>query len=105
MTSVCLAVRGERNPEGLMLWLACEPLLLFRHRRGIRPDNSRRIESIVEDDIIQFSRLRLLDDLPRFAEVMQGEQAVAEVLIWADIIRVKAEACSMRLRGLLILPQ
>src|SRR6185369_9936172 len=54
MTSVRLGVGCERNPEVLMLRLACEPQLLFRHRRGIRSDKSKRIESIVEDEIIQF---------------------------------------------------
>ena len=59
----------------------------------------------MENEIIQFSRLCLLDDLPHFLEALQGEQAVAEVLIWADIIRGEAQAFAMRLRGLLILPQ
>ena len=30
-------------------------------------------------EIIQLSRLRLLDDLPRFVESLQGEQGVGEV--------------------------
>ena len=47
----------------------------------------------------------LLDDLPYLLEALQGEQAVAEVLKWADIIRGEAQAFAMRLRGLLILPQ
>jgi hypothetical protein len=35
----------------------------------------------VEFEIIQLSRLRLLNDLPRFVESLQGEQVVAEVCI------------------------
>ena len=53
--------------------LARKPLLLFRHRRGVRPEKGKSIESIVEYRIIQFSRLRLADDLPRLVEPLQGK--------------------------------
>ena len=59
--------------------LARKPLLLFRHRGGVRPEKGKSVESIVEYEIIQFSRLRLVDDLPRFVETLQGKGVVGEI--------------------------
>jgi hypothetical protein len=44
--------------------------LLFRHGREIRPEKSQSIESIVEYEIIQLSRLRLLHYLPDFVRAI-----------------------------------
>ena len=39
--------------------------------------------------IIQFSRLRLVDDLPRFVEALQGKGVVGEILVPTYPIRVQ----------------
>src|SRR3989442_1505751 len=102
MTRVCLGVGCEREPI-VLFRLARKPLLLFRHGRGIRPEKSQSIESIVEYVNIQFSRLRLLDYLSGFVEALQGKQAVDKINVWGHIIRGKAEALAIRLHRLLIL--
>ena len=43
----------------------------------------------MEYDIIQFSCLCLLNDLPRFVESLQGKQAVGEIRVVDDIIRAR----------------
>ena len=73
MTGIGLGVRCESQSKVLILGLACKPLLLFRHRRGVRPEEGQSIESIVEYVIIQLSRLRVVEDLSRFVETLQGE--------------------------------
>ena len=35
----------------------------------------------MEYEIIHFSRLRLVDDLPRFVEALQGKGVVGEILV------------------------
>ena len=62
----------------VLFGFARKPLLLFRHRRGVRAEKGQSVESIAEYVIIHFSRLRFVDDLPRFVEALQGEQAVAK---------------------------
>ena len=74
------------------------------HRRGIRREKRQSIKDVAGYEIIQLSHLRLLDDLSCFAEALQGEQAVGNVFVWADIIRGEAEAFAARLRALLVLP-
>ena len=54
--------------------------------------------------IIQFSRLRLVDDLPRLVEALQGKGVVGEIRVPTYSIRRKAQACLRDLRGFLILP-
>ena len=80
MTTISLGVGCERKSI-VLFGLARKPLLLFRHRRGVRPQKGKSIESIVEHEIIQFSRLRLVDDLPRFVETLQGKGVVGEILV------------------------
>jgi len=77
MTAIRLGVGCERKPIILILGLTRQPLLLFRHRSGVRPDKGKSVESIVEYEIIQFSRLRLADDLPRFVEALQNHVRAA----------------------------
>ena len=81
MTTIRLGVGCERKPIVLIIGLARKPLLLFRHRGGVRPEKGKSIESIVQYQIIHFSRLRFVDDLPRFVEALQGKQAVAKVYV------------------------
>ena len=57
----------------------------------------------MEYDVIQFSRLRFVDDLPRFVEALQGDQTVAKVFVGGNTIRGEAEALAIRLRSPLIL--
>ena len=78
MTAICLGVGCERQSK-VLFGLARKPLLLFRHRRRVRPEKGKSIESIVEYEIIQFSRLRLVDDLPRLVEALQGKGVVGEI--------------------------
>jgi hypothetical protein len=100
MTRVGLGVGGERKPHVLNVGLARKPPLLFRHRRGVSPEKSQSVESVVEHESIQLSRLRLLNDLPPFIESLQGEQAVAEFRICAETIRSEAEGFSDTTRWL-----
>ena len=67
--------------QSSLIGLARKPLLLFRHRRGVRPEKGKSVESIVQYEIIQFSRLRLVDDLPRFVETLQGKGVVGEIVV------------------------
>ena len=83
MTAIRLGVGCERQSKVLIIGLARKPLLLFRHRRGVRPEKGKSVESIVQYEIIQFSRLRLVDDLPRFVEALQGKGVVGEILVRA----------------------
>ncbi len=104
MTGIRLGVGCERQSKVLVFGLARKPLLLFRHRGGVRPEKGKSIESIVENEIIQFSRLRLVDDLPRFVEALQGKGVVGEIDVRIDMIRRKAQGLPSDLRGFLILP-
>ena len=80
MTGVRLGVGCERQSK-VLFRLARKPLLLFRHRRGVRPEKGKSVESIVQYVIIQFSRLRFVDDLPCFIEALQGKGVVGEILV------------------------
>ena len=51
-----------------------------------------------------FSRLRLVDDLPRFVEALQGKGVDGEIRVRTCTIRCKARGLPRDLRGLLILP-
>ena len=73
MTSKRLGIRCERQSFVLIIGLTREPLLLFRHRRGVRPEKGKSIESTVESVVIQFSRLCLVDDALSFIEALQGK--------------------------------
>src|SRR5450759_2472021 len=98
MTDIRLGVGCERKPPVLVIGLARKPLLLFRHRRGVRPEKRKSVESVVEYRTIHFSRLYLVDDLPCLVEALQGEQAVAKVCVRATI-RGEAKALAIRLRS------
>ena len=50
MTAIRLGVGCERKSKVLIFGLARKPLLLFRHRRGVRPEKGKSVESIVEYD-------------------------------------------------------
>ena len=80
MTRIRLGVGCERQST-VLFGLARKPLLLFRHRGGVRPEKGKSIESIVESEIIHFSRLRFVNDLPRFVETLQGKGGVGEIVI------------------------
>jgi len=69
MTSIRLGVGCERQSK-VFFGLARKPLLLFRHCGGVRPEKGESIESIVECEIIQFSRLRLVNALSRLVETL-----------------------------------
>ena len=103
MTSIRLGVGCERQSP-VLFGLARKPLLLFRHRRGVRPEKGKSIESIVEYEIIHFSRLRLVNDLPRLVEALQGKGVVGEIVVTTYPIRCKAHGLPRDLRGFLILP-
>ena len=105
MTAIRLGVRCESKSKVLIFGLTRKPLLLFRDRRGIRPEESKSIETFVEWIIIHhFSRLRLVNDLPRLVEALQGKGIVGEIPVHTDIIRRKAHGLPRDLRGFLILP-
>src|SRR6266852_8605369 len=99
MASIRFGVGCERQSKVLICGLAPKPLLLFRHRRRVRPDKGKGVESIAEYKIIYFSRLRLVNDLPRLVETLQGEQAVGKVCVGGGIIWGEAEALAIRLRS------
>ena len=92
MTAIRLGVGCQRKPKVLVFGLARKPLLLFRHRGGVRAEKGKSVESIVQHAIIQFSRLRFVNDLPRFVEALQGERRVGEIVVRTDIIRGEAQA-------------
>src|ERR1039458_1133190 len=48
MTSVCLGVGCQSKALVLVTGLARKPLLLFRHRRRVRADKGKTIESTAE---------------------------------------------------------
>ncbi len=48
MTAIRLGVRCESKSKVLIFGLTRKPLLLFRNRRGIRPEESKSIETFVE---------------------------------------------------------
>ena len=70
-TSLGLGVGCQGKAFVFVIRLARLPLLLFRHRGEIRAEEGKSIENIVEYVGIQFSRLRLADDLPRFVKTLQ----------------------------------
>ena len=58
----------------------------------------------MEYDIIELSRLRLVDGLQGFVEALQGEQVGAQVLVWGDDIRSEALSLAHYLCRLLVPP-
>src|SRR5277367_3741250 len=103
MTSICLGVGRERQSK-VLFGLARKPLLLFHHRRGVRPEKSKSVESIVKYEIIQFSRLRIVDALPRFVEMLQGKGVVGEIAVRSYPLRRKAQGLPRDFRSFHILP-
>ena len=58
----------------------------------------------MEYEIIQFSRLRLVNSLPRFVEALQGKSGVGEITVTKLPIRFKAQGLPCDPRCFLILP-
>jgi hypothetical protein len=87
MTAIRLGVGCERQSMVFIIGLACIPLLLLRHRGGVRPEKGKSVESIVESERIQFSGLRFVDGLPCFVETLQGKGAVGEIVIRSYLTR------------------
>ena len=104
MTRIRLGVGCEREPDVLVLGLAREPALLFRHRGGVRPEKGKSIESIVRYRIVQFSRLRLVNDLPCLVEALQGKTVVGEIRVQIYKTRREGQGLAGDLRGFVILP-
>src|SRR5205085_11600463 len=104
MTDIRLGVGCEPKSDVLIFGLARIPLLLLRHGRGVRPEKGKSIESTVQSEIIYFSRLRLVDDLPRLLEALQGKAVDGEIGVQIRSIRCKWYGLTRDLRGLLILP-
>src|SRR5271155_3477120 len=103
MTSKCLGVGCERQSK-LLFGLARIPLLLFRHRCRVRSEKREGIKSVVDQEIIQFPRLRLVDGLPRFVEPLQGKGVVGEIAVGSYWIRGNARALSCNFRSFFVLP-
>src|SRR5579863_10033734 len=98
-----LGVRCQRKSVVLSFGLTGKPLLLFRHSCGVRSEESKRIQSVVKCEIIQFRPL-VVDKLSGFVEALQGKCIVSEVHIRRNLIRGKAYELLSRLRSLLVLP-
>src|SRR5207245_6719161 len=86
MTGVSLGVRCESQSKALF-GLAGIPLLLLRHRRHVCSKKGKSVECVVEHEIIRFSRLRLMDDLARLVETLQGKSEVGEIRVQIQSIR------------------
>src|ERR1700757_311859 len=71
VTRMCLGVRCERKSPVLVIGRTGKPLLLFRHRRSVRSEKGKSIESTVECPIIHCSRLPVADNLPCLVEALQ----------------------------------
>src|SRR5882757_2915789 len=104
MTGVSLSVGCEREPNVLIFELSPKPLLLFRHRRGVRPEKGKGVESIVGDPVIQISRQRPVDDMRRLVEALQGKNIVGEIRVRKYITRCYGQRLASDLSGFLILP-
>ena len=76
MTGIRLGVGCRAKVPCSHFGLAREPLLLFRHRRGVRcRGRPERRERCVNTEVIAASaRCASLNHLPRFVESLQGEQ-------------------------------
>src|SRR5260370_37574704 len=102
MTAIRLGLGCERQPKVFILGLARKPLLLFRHRGGVRAEKGKAVESIAKQQIIQFSCLRLVDALPRFVEPLQGKGVIGESLVGTYVVRCKAHSLPRDLRSFFI---
>src|SRR5438093_7809455 len=100
VAGVRLRIGGERNSD-VLFGLPREPLLLCRHDGRIRLQESQTVNSVVKYKTVQLPRLRLLDDLARFVEALQGEQSVGKVNVGTDIITATLAQCRL---GFFILP-
>jgi hypothetical protein len=104
MANIRLGVGGERKSPVLKLGLARKPLLLFRSRHRVRTEEGKSVESLVKYRIIEFSRLRLMNDLSRLVEVLQSNRVVGKILVPTYLIRCKAHGLPRHLCGFPILP-
>ena len=102
MTTVCIRVGGERKSH-VLFWLTRKPVLLFRHAGRIRLEEAQSIQSVVQYEIIQLPRLRLLNQLLRLVKMVQGKQAIDELNVGP--FRTEAEALVTCFCGLLVLSQ
>src|SRR3984893_19085474 len=105
MASVRLGVGCQRQSKVLKLGLAVKPLLLLRDRSRVRPEEGKSVESLVEPEIIHLSGPRLVDDLSRFIETLQGGGVNGEILVKAHQIRRTGHDLPRNLGSFLILPQ
>src|ERR1035441_1264789 len=96
MTAIRFGIGCERQ-SCVLFGLACIPVLLFRREKG------ESVESIVQYEIIHFSRLRLVDRLPRLVEALQGKGIVGGIRVPTYSIRRETHGLHTRLRGFLIL--
>src|ERR1700728_5034912 len=102
MTDIGLCIRCERKCPVLVIGLTCQPPLQFCHCCGVRPEKGKSIPSAVEWSIIHFSRLRVVDDLPRFVKSLQGKEVNTEHEVRIDMVGHKSKALACPLRRLLI---
>src|SRR5436853_7593541 len=98
MSAKRLGVGGKRQSKGLVIGLTGKPLLLFRHRRSVRTEKGKSIESIVEYPIIHCSRLPVVDNLPCLVEALQGNEVKTKHKVRMHMERhiSKALACHLR---------
>src|SRR5215469_173468 len=96
MTSVCLGVGCERKPN-VLFRSAPKPLLLFCYGRRIPAKKIQSIEGIVKHEIVLVSRLHLLDGLARFVKPLRSKQAIEDVTVCVDIVRVEPQVLAIRL--------
>ena len=103
MTGVRLGVGCERQSK-VLFRIARKPPLLFRHRSGVCPQKGKSVQSVVELEIIQFSRLRLVDALTGLIETLRGKGVVGESQVITYPVRPKAQGSLLEFHGFLILP-
>src|SRR5271156_4907303 len=104
MPLIRLGVGCESQSKVLVSLFACKPPLLICRRSRVRAEKGESAEINMEKVPIQFSCLRIANDLPCFIKTLQAKGVVGEILVAADPIRRPAHRLSRRLRSLLILP-
>src|ERR1019366_9312703 len=93
VTDIRLSVRCESESIVLIGRLARKPELLVSHRRGVRSEKGKSIESVVESVTIQVSRLRFVNNL---------SSLVSEALVPSVATLYNAQPLADELHGLLI---
>jgi len=100
MTAIGLCIGGQRQSK-VLFGPARKPLLLFRHPRSVRTEEGKSVESWVEENWIDFSRLRLVDHLPRLVKTLQCEAIVGKIDVGICSARRKPHVVSGHLCGFL----